>query len=332
MKLKILITGASGFVGYHLVRCAKSAGYEVHAAVRNSSKTFDIASYVDKFVYPDYTDVVSLKSLFAAEHYDYVIHAAALTKSKREQDMYVVNVTYTLNLMEAALNGAAVPKGIHFVSSLAALGPAAYGEDPITENSDYRPVTVYGRSKMTAELLIKERFTDKPIRIFRPTAVYGPKDKDIFILLKTLNRGIDAYIGRAPQKLSFVYVKDLAELLVDSLRIEVIDGIQAFNITDGRVYGRYDLADVFKRITGKQMRRIHIPYGIVKQVAVLSKWMYQASAKTPVLYPERLHELVAQNWSCDISRSKEQLGFEPRYGLEQGLAESIDWYRTNGWL
>lgn len=331
MRHKVLITGASGFVGYHLVRAAKEAGLEVHAAVRRSSKTGDIVSYVDKFVYPDFSQVSSLATLFSEEQYDYVVHAAAMTKAKREEDMFLVNVSYTLNLVEAAF-GASVPvKRVHFVSSLAAIGPISYDLDSINESTICNPVTGYGRSKKTAEFLLRERFSDKPIRVFRPTAVYGPNDKDIFILLKSLHRGLDAYIGRYPQKLSFVYVKDLARVLIESLFVEN-EEMQCFNITDGHTYGRYELAEIFKKITGKNLWRFHVPYGIVKQIAKLSHLLYRSSAKTPVIYPERLNELTAPNWACDISLARGQLGFMPRYSLEQGLVESLEWYKDNGWL
>lgn len=332
MRPKLLITGASGFVGYHLVRVAKDAGLEIHAAVRRSSRVEDISAFVDKFVYPDFSDIDSLTALFSAESYDYIIHAAAMTKAKREDDMCHVNIDYTLHIAQAAFSIPTPPKKIHFVSSLAAIGPIGYDSAVlINEATGYNPVTAYGRSKRRAEEALKEQFADKPIRIFRPTAVYGPNEKDIFILLKTLYSGVDTYIGRKPQRLSFIYVADLAQLLVDSLRIDC-DGLQCYNITDGRVYGRYELANIFKKVANKRLWRIHVPHSVVKQVAKLSQWLYKYSTKTPVLYPERLNELTAENWGCDISKAKEELGFVPQYDLEAGLTESLQWYRAHGWL
>jgi len=95
---KILITGASGFVGYHLTRAAKEAGMEVHAAVRKSSDVSEIRSVVDKFVYPDFADEASIKALLESENYTYVVHAAAMTRAKREEDLEKVNVGYTKKL------------------------------------------------------------------------------------------------------------------------------------------------------------------------------------------------------------------------------------------
>ncbi|MFD2597532.1 NAD-dependent epimerase/dehydratase family protein [Sphingobacterium corticis] len=332
MPLKLLITGASGFVGYHLVRTAKNAGFEVHAAIRKSSNVKDIEQFVDHFIFPDFTNVPALSAALQAESYDYIIHAAALTKAKRESDMIAVNVDYTLNLLSAAFSLETPPKHIHIVSSLAAVGPRAY--DPsfyITEETPYQPVTVYGRSKMKMELLVKERFSDKPISIFRPTAVYGPREKDLFILFQTLNKGVDAYIGRGAQSLSFIYVKDLADLLVRSITMNT-PNLETYNVTDGNVYNRYQMADIFKSVTQKRMFRMHVPFGIVKRVAEWSEWLYRSSKKTPVIYPERLHELTAGNWACDISKIKHNLEFTPQHDLEAGLTETLAWYKEHRWL
>jgi nucleoside-diphosphate-sugar epimerase len=332
MIKKILITGASGFVGSHLVEVAKSMGFHVHAAVRASSKIHDIEPYVDLFVYPDFEDPSALKILFEKEQYDYIIHAAALTKAKSEQQMCAVNVGYTENILSAAFSLENPPTRVVFVSSLAALGPIAYqSEKLLDENSPYHPLTVYGRSKQTAETMIRNKFSDKPISIFRPTAVYGPRERDIFIVFDTMLKGLDPYIGRKPQKLSFIYVRDLVVLLLRSCILEQ-DGLQFYNVTDGQVYSRYRMSEIFNEVFGKKMLRVHVPYRVVKVVADMAAFLYKRSPKTPVIYPERLNELTAENWGCDISKIKKVLAFEPQYDLDKGLKETLLWYKKNNWL
>ena len=332
MRTKVFVTGASGFVGSHLVEAAKNKGWEVHAAVRSTSKIADIQAYVDSFVHPNRSDVESLKHLFLKEQYDYIIHAAALTKSKSEEEMLQVNVGVTQNLMQAAFEEGVNLKRFVYVSSLAAIGPIAYhDEKQIQEDTDYRPLTVYGRSKRTSEVNIKKRFSDKPISVFRPTAVYGPREKDLFILFDTLNKGLDPYIGANPQKLSFIYVKDLVEVLLQGCEVEQ-NGLEFYNISDGKVYSKYAMADIFRKTFHKRALRLHIPYGIVSLVARLSQRIYKNSSKTPVIYPERLGELTAENWSCDISKAKAKLGFNPQFDLEKGLTTTLLWYKNNKWL
>ncbi|MBE8713617.1 NAD-dependent epimerase/dehydratase family protein [Sphingobacterium hungaricum] len=332
MTKKILITGASGFVGSHLVEAAKSQLFEVHAAVRQSSLKDEIAPFVDKFVYPDWNNSQDLDELLRNEKYDFVIHAAALTKSKSEQEMYTVNVDFTKNLLASVSKLTEKPQRIVFVSSLAAIGPIPFQENQfILNDSPYHPVTVYGRSKRDAELMIKENFADLPITIIRPTAVYGPREKDLFILFDTMNKGFEPYIGRKPQALSFIYVKDLVDVLLLSLRGRETE-IVAYNITDGHVYTKYAMADIFKSVFKKRLFRVHIPYGIVEYFSILLQKLYSKSSKTPVIYPERLNELTAENWGCDIEEVKNKLNFEPKYDLESGLKETLEWYKVNKWL
>lgn len=330
--MKILITGASGFVGSHLVEAAKNLGLEVHAAVRATSSIADIQPYVDQFVYPNFANVEALRALFEKEQYSYIIHAAALTKAKNEQTMLAVNVGYTENIMSAAFSAEMPLERVVYVSSLAAVGPIAYhAEKLIDENSPYQPLTVYGRSKQASEKMLREKFGDKAISVVRPTAVYGPRERDIFIVFDTMLKGLDPYIGRKSQKLSFIYVRDLVNVLLQACTVEQ-RGLQFYNVTDGLVYSRYKMAEIFNDVFGKKMLRLHVPYRFVKVVADMAAFLYRKSPKTPVIYPERLKELTAENWGCDISKVKDVLGFEPQYDLDSGLRETLLWYKENNWL
>jgi len=330
--MKILITGASGFVGSHLVEAISKVGWEIHAAVRKSSNVSEIQPYVNKFVYLNQNNYSEVKALFDAEAYDYVIHAAALTKAKTEKELHAVNVENTENLLKAAFSLTHPPKRFVFVSSLAAIGPIAYNSSQdITENNQYNPVTAYGRSKRDAELMIKEKYADKAVSVFRPTAVYGPREKDLFILFDTLNKGLDPYIGRQAQKLSFVYVQDLVDVLLLGCKVPQKE-LQFYNISDGKVYSRFAMADIFKATFAKKPIRVYLPFAIVSVFAKLSELMYKGSSKTPTIYPERLGELTAENWSCNISKAAEVLNYKPKFDLNKGLTTSLLWYKENKWL
>lgn len=330
--MKILITGASGFVGSHLVEAIDKLGWEVHAAVRKSSNVSDIKQYVHKFVYLNQNNFEEVSALFEAESYDYVIHAAALTKAKSERELQEVNVGNTDTLLKAAFSLATPPKRFVFVSSLAAIGPIAYdASHDILESNDYNPVTAYGRSKRDAELMIKEKYADKAISVFRPTAVYGPREKDLFILFDTLNKGFDPYIGRDAQKLSFVYVKDLVEVLLLGCAIPQ-QGLQFYNISDGNTYSRFAMADIFKETFSKKPLRLYIPYFVISVFAKISEFLYKGSDKTPTIYPERLGELTAANWVCSIEKASSVLNYKAKFDLKKGLTESLYWYKENKWL
>src|SRR5690606_17405502 len=121
-----------------------------------------------------------------------------------------------------------------------------------------------------------------------------------------MNRGFDLYIGGKPQKLSFVYVKDLADVLLLGC-LQPQEGLQFYNITDGEVYSRYKMSEIFREVFQKKLLRMHVPLPMVKAVANISERLYRHSSKTPVIYPERLSELTAENWGCDISKAQRVL-------------------------
>jgi nucleoside-diphosphate-sugar epimerase len=239
----------------------------------------------------------------------------------------LVNTTYAANLASAA-SGAGVKKFV-FISSLAALGPALPGQAVITESQLPKPVTTYGRSKMIAESHLRVfEMAGLPLVVLRPTAVYGPRDKDIFIILKTFDKGLEPYIGRSPQQLSFVYVTDLARAAVQLL---LSGAVGSFNISDGNSYDRYALANITKKLLGRKTLKLHLPVLLVKGIACLLQALARKGT-TPALNKEKLAELTAANWNCSIEKLKQAIGYQPEYDLEKGLAETMAWYKENKWI
>jgi nucleoside-diphosphate-sugar epimerase len=331
MSSRVLITGASGFIGYHLIEAAQKEGLEVHAAVRRSSNVNHLKKFNPVFVYPALSDKEALKKLLKEGDYSYIIHAAGATRAKNTQAYNLINADYTRLLAEAALEADIPLKRFLFMSSLAALGPLSYAEEqPITENSLPLPITSYGKSKLLAEKMLEE-LTALPLTTIRPTAVYGPREKDLFILFKTLNQGLDAYIGKEPQRLSFVYVKDLAEVTVAAL-LKGQNERQVYNISDGFAYDRYALADAFREASGKKPRRIHLPVGVLKLAANIMELGATFSSVAPVVNREKVKELTAPNWFCSIEAAKRDLQYQPHYNLNKGIAETWQWYKANDWI
>lgn len=330
MKERVLITGASGFIGFHLIEAAQRRGLAVYAAVRTSSDVRHLKRFDIEFCELNYGNVEVLAQQLAAINCQYIVHAAAVTRAVSQAAFDQVNVDYAVNLALAALQGLGSQlKKFVFVSSLAALGPLDKRDELITEALVPAPVTAYGRSKLQAERRLQV-LPGLPLIVLRPTAVYGPREKDILIVLRNINRGLEVYIGRKEQQLSFVYVKDLASVVINAL----FSGLSkvAFNISDGRGYGQYALAQYTKKILHKKAWRLHVPYGIVQKLAVVLETVYGWRGQSPVLHPERLHELTAVNWQCSIEQAKVALGFSPQYGLEQGLKETLQWYRQHKWI
>ena len=327
MSQKVLITGASGFLGYHIINAAVENAYDVYAAIRKSSNVKHLEHLPIQYVVLDYKDAEGLQKIFEEKQFDYVIHAAGTTKANTEQEYDLVNNVYSQNLATAAAKNKNVKRFV-FISSLAALGPSKSAEENITENKAPDPVTAYGKSKLNAENNLKKM--DIAITIFRPTAIYGPREKDIFIVMKTLSKGIDVYIGRISQQLSFVYGADMGQIAVKAL--EQTGANTDYNISDGNSYSRYAYADIVKRLLGKKAFRFHLPLSVIKVIFFVVEKINKSMNKVPVVSIEKLNELTAENWICDISKVKKDLGFEPKFDLEKGLRTSIEWYKENKWL
>ena len=328
MKERVLITGASGFIGYHLIEEALKHNLEVYVAIRKSSKTDHLKNFNINYTYPDFTDLSSLKKELKENKYNYIIHAAGVTKARSQKEYNHINAGYTHNLALAALESGIKLKKFVLISSLAAIGPLNSLTGIITEDTIPRPITAYGKSKLLAEQNLKA-FSSLNYNILRPTGVYGPWDRDIFIFFKQIVKGIEPYIGKTDQKFSFLYVTDLATAAIKAL---FAANNKTYNLSDGNFYSRYELATVIKDVLNLKTVKFHLPVNFVKLIARVSEKYSALSNKAAVLNVEKVDELMAVNWFCDIEQAKAELGFYPGYNLKAGVTETIKWYKTNKWL
>ncbi|MDR3679528.1 MAG: NAD(P)-dependent oxidoreductase [Flavipsychrobacter sp.] len=330
MKQKVLITGASGFVGYHLIEAALQRNLEVYAAVRKTSKIDHLKDLDINIVLLDIMNTDELVAQLELLQCDYIIHAAGITRAKTAREYFSVNADYTQTLAEAAMTADIPLKKFIFISSLAALGPTTYNAlHAITERAEPMPLTNYGKSKLLAEEYLSE-VKDLPLMVFRPTAVYGPREKDIFIMFKSLRQRIEPYIGRSPQRLSFIYAKDLAAITITGMLMR--DKYNTYNVSDGKSYSRYALADITKKILAIRTLKVHVPVKIVHGIVNILEMFYSNSIHAPTLNKEKLAELQAPNWECSIELLKKDLGIAPKYDLEAGIKETLTWYRSHNWL
>ncbi|WP_214070524.1 NAD(P)-dependent oxidoreductase [Mucilaginibacter sp. dw_454] len=328
MKERVLITGASGFVGYHLIIEALQNNLEVFAAVRKNSKIEHLKDLNVQYIYLDYANIESLKAEFLDKQFNYIIHAAGLTRAISEEEYNKVNADYTANLAQAALALGTVLKKFVLISSLAAIGPLKTWGGVITEDSPPNPITAYGRSKLLAEKKL-EAVKDLNYTILRPTAVYGPRDTGIFIFFKQVSNRLEPYIGRINQKLSFIYVTDLAKAALLALNA---GDMKTYNLADGNFYDRHELGTLTKTILNVKTLKFHLWVNFVKLIAGISEKVSSLRNTAPILNLEKLNELMAVNWSCSIELAKQDLGFNPLYPLDKGLQETLKWYKDNNWI
>ncbi len=328
---QILITGASGFVGSFITQACLTRGWTVHAAIRKTSSRQYLQQPEIQFQIIDFTDTHALARLFKKHSFDAVVHCAGIVKAEREQEYFEVNTSYTRHLVEAMDAADHKSAKFVFISSLAAYGPADQTEaDCISAHSTPRPLTAYGRSKLAAEQYIQSQ-PELPYIILRPTAVYGPREGDIFQFFKLLNKGIEPYIGRKRQQLSFIFVKDLAGVVGDL--IDSVHSRKAYFVTDGQSYAADELGSYAKDcLQRRHSLKFKVPLALVKGAAFVSQNLAALRGRQPIFNVEKVKELGSLNWKCDIRPLQNDIGFEPQYLLPDGIKETIDWYLKNKWL
>src|SRR5690606_12487109 len=240
-------------------------GLEVYTAVRSDSKVDHLSDIDITYVYLNYDSVEDLTSEIDKYGFHYIIHGAGITKAKTQEVYNRINAEFTKNLATAASCAKVPLQKFIFLSSLAALGPLNDTARWIQDDSAASPVTSYGRSKLLAEHYLA-KIPNLARIVIRPTAVYGPREKDLFVIFKSINNGLDPHIGSFPQQLSFIYVKDLVYILVNALQATVSG--RSYNVSDGLAYDRYALSATTKAVLNKRAIRVNLPIKLVSCLAI----------------------------------------------------------------
>jgi len=333
----ILITGASGFIGSFFVEEALKRGWKVWAGVRRSSSHEFLTDSAIHFIDLDYeqTDVlVRQVEDYAAENgkWDYVIHCAGITKSTADSDFERINNIQTRHLIDVLISSGNTPEKFVFMSSLSVLGPGDEIHDiiPFSLEDTPKPNSAYGKSKIHAEQYLQSQ-TDFPYIILRPAGVYGPREKDYYIMVKMVNLGLDVAVGFKPQHLNFIYIKDLVQVCFSAIDSSLKNKV--WFVADGDTYTSQEYTAIIKGVLNKKhVLKITFPLWFVRFVSVFSGLFCKITGKPSLLNPDKIKIIKQRNWSCNISSLESDLGFKAKYKLREGMEETVRWYRENGWL
>lgn len=332
---KVLVVGAGGFAGGFIVEEGLSRGYEVYAGVRESTSRRYLKDERLKFTVFDFDNPETLedaleKAIPEGEKWDWIVYNLGATKAISFSDFSRINYDYLRSFIEALKKTGKVPEKFLLMSSLSVHGPRHEKDGEKFKETDIpQPNTRYGASKLKAEMLLS--MDNIPYIIFRPTGIYGPRDKDYFLMLKTISKGFDFSAGYKKQLLTFIYVEDLARAVFDALEKAPVN--QTYLISEEVAYTQKEFRKIASEAIGKKhVISLPMPLWAVKGVsAVAEKWGV-ARMKPSTLNSDKYNIMRQRNWDVDVSKAKKDFGFSPKVSLKDGIKNAVEWYRKENWL
>jgi nucleoside-diphosphate-sugar epimerase len=328
---KVLITGASGFIGSFLVEEALKRNYSVYAAIRKTSSTKYLSSKKINIVHFDFSNKNSIKkTLENSGYFHYIIHAAGIIKTCDKHEFEKVNYKFTVNFIEALTETENIPEKFIFVSSLAAYGPGNEKNlKPVEDTGNPHPVTLYGKSKLKAENFIRS-LNNFPYIILRPTGVYGPREKDYYLAFKTIKNRLEPYLATKKQHLTFLHVLDFARLSFDALESGIKN--KSYFVTDLNYYTAMEFNAIIKKLLNKKTITVVFPKWFVKPFLFLNEKISCLFGKPTTLNSDKYNELIAKNWLCNSNGIVDDFAFSPEFNLENGVKQTIQWFKNRGLL
>ena len=326
--MKVLITGANGFVGSFLAEELCVKGYEVYCIVRNSSNTkwlrdIDVKILRGNTSNPDFISE-SVKDM------DIVFHSAATINGKNWNSYYNANVKYTEDLLKGIKKNGSKIKKFVFISSIAAMGPGKEGE-VLNEDSPENPVSKYGKSKFMAERSVLEYKDLFPVVIIRPPNIIGPRQNELFNALNLAKKRIIPMIGNKKKQTSIIYINDLIKVLIWAAEKDKLKDIIYFS-TNPTPYSWEEMTDSIKKLNGINKLYIKIPHFIQYLVAGISEFISSISGKAPLVSRENVNASKYYYWIYDGSKIQREMEYIPETSLPDAIALTHKWYKDRDLL
>lgn len=330
MKQKVLITGATGFIGSHIADELLKRGYEIRCTIRKTSNLQWLKDKPIELVETSFNNLEQIK--MAVDGVDYIIHNAGAIAAKNEEEFMNSNFIATKNLLDIAIEIVPNLKKFIFISSQTASGPAKSLDKPVTEDDGFNPLSPYARSKRAAEEFVLSKKEIYPIVILRPSAVYGPRDPAILEIFQMVNKGLATLIGFKPHYVNLIHSTDLVKGIADAMESDKTNG-KIYFLASEEAYSWDQIMSILKKHLNKSfLIKLKIPHFLVLTIGAISGFLGKFSKKPPIFYYEKAVEFIQEYWICSVEKAKQDFNFRTNIPLEEGLKETIDWYKTNNWL
>ena len=324
----VLVTGANGFIGSHLVEALLARGYRVRCMVRPTSDLTFIRNLPVEWVHADLQDTKSLGP--ACQGVNAVCHCAALTRALDRETFMRVNTQGTEILSRACLEVNPDLQRFVYVSSHAAAGPSLAADHFVDELSLPQPVTWYGQSKLAAERLLLALGDRLPLTIVRPASVFGPRDVDFYTYFALVNRGLSLQVGRKERRVSLIYIRDLVRLILLTLESETALGETYFGCNQAHSFA--ELSEAIAGALRKRTLRIRLPEAALTPLVLWSGVKGRVTGRPTRLNDQWILGMRQPYWLCSGEKARRELGFAAEYELETAVRETANWYLESEWL
>ena len=309
----VAVTGATGFIGRHLVPALAQAGWRVRMLMRREPRIADWRGLSPEVVPGALADAAALERL--VEGADAVIHAAGLIKAARRSEFFEINDAASATL--AGIAHRLAPQA-HFVllSTLAAREPR---------------ISDYAASKRAGEDAVREILGPRAT-VLRPAAVYGPTDPETLRFFRLARHRIVALPASPQARVALMHVQDLAKLIVSIAASDPKGAVLAAADAQPAGYGWAEILGMAARTVGNpRARLVQAPRVLLRTVAWAGDFGRLLGAAT-MLNSHKLRELSHLDWSVSPEEQAKPAGWAPRFELESGFADAVAWYRAAGWL
>ncbi len=324
--MKVLVTGATGFVGGHLVDQLLARGDAVTALVRSPDKARRLADLGVRLIQGSLENPQALADAVAGQ--DVVYHSAALTGAIDEAEFLRANRDGTEGLARAAA-ALTTPPRLVLVSSMAAGGPAQRGVPKVSDDAD-SPVTMYGRSKLAGETVLRP--LPLPWTIVRPPTVYGPRDRDnLLTIYKAARLGLAPVFGDGTSEVSVIHVSDLAAAIIAAGTGDALLG-KVWYVNHPEVLTMADMVRGIGTSIGRNVRLIRLPEGVTRPILGMTGWWAETFRRQTILRADKANEFYQDAWTADPTPFMTATGWHPAFDFVTGSRETAAWYREAGWL